>query len=365
MHFFNTHTNYFLLSAVFCLSVVVSLVCTYAVRAFAWKKGIVDAPDGERKRHARPVALLGGLAVACSLWLVVGFFVLLYPELILGKVSLGKLGSVLVASIALIMLGSVDEKHPLSPRPRFVLTLGIAAIPILGGIGLDGVTNPFGSGTIGLDKPSFTVPFLQTTLILGDVVVFAWLLGMMYTTKLLDGLDGLSTGIAAIGSAMIFVLTQTTRFFQPDVGMLALIFTGVCVGFLVFNTKPASIFLGESGSLFLGFFLGILAVISGGKIATALLVMALPILDVVRVIIVRILRKRSITQGDREHLHFRLLELGLGERGVVMVFYLVAFFFGTTTFFLPSSGKIVALAAAFFGMVFFSIFLYRRSSSVT
>jgi UDP-GlcNAc:undecaprenyl-phosphate GlcNAc-1-phosphate transferase len=117
--------------------------------------------------------------------------------------------------------------------------------------------------------------------------------------------------------------------------------------------------------LVLGFFLGILAVISGGKIATALLVMALPILDVVRVIIVRILRKRSITQGDREHLHFRLLELGLGERGVVMVFYLVAFFFGTTTFFLPSSGKIVALAAAFFGMVFFSIFLYRRSSSVT
>lgn len=362
MHFFSSHINTVMQVGIFSVAVALSCICTYCVRLGAWRRGIVDKPDTLRKLHTRPVALLGGVAIFCSLWLIIGFFAVFFPALILVKVTLGKLSSVFIAGVLLILLGIGDEIYALTPRLRFVLTLCIAMIPIVGGIGLDGVTNPFGSGTIGLDKPSFTIPVFHTTFMLGDALVVMWLMGMMYTTKLLDGLDGLSTGITAIGSCMIFFLTQTTRFFQPDVGILALIFTGVCVGFLVFNFKPASIFLGESGSLFLGFFLGILAVISGGKIATTLLVMAVPILDIVRVMIVRKLRQQKISQGDREHLHYRLLDVGFSEKNAVLMLYSVALVFGVTTLFLPSYGKVCALVVLLCGMVLVSILLYRRSS---
>lgn len=339
-----------------------SFLATYGVRKLAFHFDFIDRPDAGRKRHLHPVALLGGVALFISFWLVVGFFVAVHPALVFGKVTPEQLGSVFLATFLLLILGIADEKYDLSPRKRFVATLAIAAIPILGGIGLDGITNPWG-GTIGLDRPELTIPFLNTVLVLGDILVFFWLLGMMYTTKLLDGLDGLATGVTAIGSVMIFLLTRTPKFFQPDVGLLAIIFAGACLGFLVFNFKPASIFLGESGSLFLGFILGILAVISGGKIATTLLVMAVPVLDVLRVMVVRMLRGQKVSQGDREHLHYRLLEFGLSERTVVVVLYTVAFLFGISTLLLQSTGKIVALAVLFLAMILMSIIFYRRSSS--
>lgn len=343
-------------------ALVISCIITYLVRNLAMKLGFIDRPDSIRKRHDRPVALLGGVALFCSFWAVVAYFIFFHPALIVGKVTVQQLISVFLATAGLLILGIADEKYDISPRFRFFVTIVIALLPILGGIGLDGITNPWG-GTIGLDRPAIFIPIFNTVLILGDLLVFCWLLGMMYTTKLLDGLDGLATGVTAIGSIIIFLLTRTPKFFQPDVGLLAIIFAGVCLGFLVFNFKPASIFLGESGSLFLGFILGILAVISGGKIATTLLVMAIPILDVVRVMVVRILRHQKISQGDREHLHYRLLEFGLSERMVVVVLYAVAFLFGVSTLLLESTGKIVALGVLFFTMLALSIIFYRRSPS--
>jgi UDP-GlcNAc:undecaprenyl-phosphate GlcNAc-1-phosphate transferase len=347
----------------FMAALVVSVCATFAVRRIARKLRIVDMPSVERKRHERPVALLGGLGLFVSFWLVIGAFLWLHPDLVLGKVTLVQLASVFLATCGIIALGIADEIRDLRPRTRFIATLFIAFAPLLGGIGLDGITNPFG-GTIGLDRPQIYIPVVNTLLMIGDAVIFFWLLGMMYTTKLLDGLDGLATGIAAIGGIMIFLLTRTPKFFQPDVGLLAAVFVGVCLGFLFFNFKPASIFLGESGSLLLGFILGILAVISGGKIATALLVMAVPILDVARVMIVRLLRKQKLSQGDREHLHYRLLDLGFSERSAVLLLYGVAFLFGASTLFLPSTGKIIVLGFLLVFMVALSVYLHRRTTAV-
>jgi UDP-GlcNAc:undecaprenyl-phosphate GlcNAc-1-phosphate transferase len=351
----------YLVAIVFFAAFICALGATYGVRFLARRWGVVDIPDARRKRHERPVALLGGVALFLSFWFVVACSVLLFPQFGNGKVTFWQVVSVFFASCCIMIVGIFDERKGLSPRKRFVATLGIAAIPILGGIGLDGITNPFG-GTIGLDWPRVSLPFVQVVLMIGDGIVFVWLLGMMYTTKLLDGLDGLATGVAGIGGMMIILLTLTPRFFQPDVGLLASAFTGVCGGFLIFNRKPASIFLGETGSLFLGFMLGILAVISGGKIATALLVMAVPILDVCRVIIVRLLRRQKVFEGDREHLHYRLLDLGFSERFVVRTLYAVAFLFGVSTLFLPSTGKIIVLSGLLFTMIILSIALYYHSS---
>jgi predicted adenine nucleotide alpha hydrolase (AANH) superfamily ATPase len=166
----------------------------------------------------------------------------------------------------------------------------------------------------------------------------------MYTTKLLDGVDGLVSGVVAIGGLIIFLFTLTTRYYQPNLAFAALLLTAVCLGFLIFNWHPAKIFLGEGGSLLLGYILGVLAIISGGKIAIALLVMGLPILDVAWTIVRRLLKgKNPFRFADRQHLHHRLLGLGLNQKQTVLVFYALALLFGLSGLFLQSLGKFLAL----------------------
>ena len=167
---------------------------------------------------------------------------------------------------------------------------------------------------------------------------------MMYTTKLLDGVDGLVSGVSAIGAFVIFLFTMTAKYYQPDIGLAALILSAACFGFLVFNWHPAKIFLGEGGSLFLGFILGALAIISGGKIAIALLIMGIPILDVVWTIIRRLAAGNNPFRfADRRHLHFRLLDAGLGPRKTVLTYYGFSLLFGLAALFLQSRGKLMAI----------------------
>ena len=129
---------------------------------------------------------------------------------------------------------------------------------------------------------------------------------MMYTTKLLDGVDGLVSGLGVIGGFVIFLFTATTNYFQPDIALASAIFGGASLGFLIFNWHPAKIFLGEGGSLLIGYILGVLAIISGGKIAIALLILGIPILDVLWTIIRRLLKKQNPFKfSDKLHLHHR------------------------------------------------------------
>jgi UDP-GlcNAc:undecaprenyl-phosphate GlcNAc-1-phosphate transferase len=166
---------------------------------------------------------------------------------------------------------------------------------------------------------------------------------MTYTTKLLDGMDGLVTGISAIGAVVIFLLSLTPQVMQPQTALLSIAFAGSLLGFLILNFYPAKIFLGESGSTFAGFMLGVLAIVSGSKIATAMLVMGIPLLDALWVILQRIMNKQSPIQGDRRHLHFRLLDIGFSEPQAVLFLYALSGFFGATALFLQSMGKLVAL----------------------
>jgi predicted adenine nucleotide alpha hydrolase (AANH) superfamily ATPase len=185
---------------------------------------------------------------------------------------------------------------------------------------------------------------------------------MMYTTKLLDGVDGLVTGISAIGALIIFLFTSTTRYYQPDLAFASLVLAGACLGFLIFNFNPAKIFLGEGGSLFLGYALGVLAIISGGKIAIALLVMGIPILDVAWTILRRLAKgKNPFRAADRQHLHHRLLDSGLSPKLTVLVFYAFAAVFGLSGLFLQSRGKLWALSAMLAFMLGLVGLLWYRS----
>lgn len=329
----------------FILVFVLTLILTWAVKKLALYFNIVDNPqwDSEsRKIHRTPIPLLGGLAIFLGFFLTLGI-VWLWPRLIGGQEQIfehlypNQLGALFVGSAILMLGGFLDDKYNIKPWQQFIFPVFAVLLVLYGGINLTKITNPFG-GTINLD-------FFRVggRLVAVDALVFVWLLGLTYTTKILDGLDGLVTGLTAIGSLMIFFLASTEKFYQPDVALVALIFAGANLGFLIFNFYPAKIFLGEGGSLLTGFVLGFLAIAAGGKIATTLLVMGLPALDVLATIIRRFWARQSPTQSDAGHLHYRLLQKGFSQRQAVMFYYSLAVIFGILTLFLQSQQKFWAL----------------------
>lgn len=332
----------------FLFAFFLSLFFTPAVGALMRRFRAVDTARGNaRKIHKKRIPLGGGLAIAGAFFLVAGaaawfgvFGHTIYRSHLLGLFA---------GSIVLFFGGYLDDRFQLRPIQQIWFPVIAALLFVWFGTNLDAVTNPFG-GSIRLDSS-----FLVHAVTFGDILVFFWLIGMMYTTKLLDGLDGLVAGVVAIGASMIFFLTLQAQWYQPEVAFLAIVFVGALIGFLVWNWHPARIFLGEGGSVFTGFVLGALAIISGGKIATTLLVVGLPMLDIVRVLFLRIKHRKPMFSGDKEHLHFLLLDSGLGHKQTVLLFYAIAVLFGATTLFLQSSQKLVALVFLAVLMILFGV----------
>jgi UDP-GlcNAc:undecaprenyl-phosphate/decaprenyl-phosphate GlcNAc-1-phosphate transferase len=336
---------------IFLLTLFLSAGLTFLVMKLAVKLKITDKPAGGRKIHQYETPLLGGLAIFLAFFIVLYFF---HDRLLAGNLTPRHWLGFFIGAIFLMIGGFLDDKYNLQPSRQFIFPLLAAASVIAGGVQIEKITNPFG-GYIYLGA-------------LSSILIFLWLLGMVYTTKLLDGLDGLVSGLTAIGSLVIFFFTLAPKYYQPDVGVAALILAAAALGFLFFNWQPAKIFLGEGGSLFLGYALGVLAVISGAKIAVALLVMGIPILDVAWTIIRRLISgKNPFKFADNKHLHFRLLSLGLSVRKSVILFYIIAIIFGACALFFQSLGKILALCLLLFIMlltIIFFAYLDRKSKMV-
>ncbi|EKD76587.1 MAG: hypothetical protein ACD_43C00052G0005 [uncultured bacterium] len=331
---------------IFSISVALSAGLTGVVRLIALHFSIVDDPNRSpgRKYQRQAIPLLGGLALYSSF---VAMMVWLLPDLTQGYL-LNKHVFGMIAAGGVIVLGGIwDDVANLSAKRQVIFPLIAAGIIVAVGIGISYISNPFG-GVINLAQWQWTVfwyndlPY-QITL-WADLFVVVWLLGTTYTTKLLDGLDGLVAGVLAIGALIIFFLSISPTVAQPETGVVALVVAGVGLGFLFWNFAPAKIYLGESGALLCGFWLGVLAIISGGKIATALLILGLPIIDVIWVIVRRsLIEKRSPFSGDTSHLHFQLLEMGLSNRTIAILYYLITLVFGVITLLASGLLKIIAL----------------------
>ena len=328
------------------LAFIVAAVVTPYVRRLAWRLDIVDRPDSQRKTHGRPVALMGGLAIFLAITAaVVGAVAVgwLPGDHIKGKFLAG----IIAAALILTVGGVLDDAYDLRPSRQIVFPLLAALAIVASGIGIKFITNPFG-GQFFLDRYAVTVLWLggipYKLSIIADLFTVCWLMGMTYTTKFLDGLDGLVSGVTVIGALVIAAVSVMKDVSQPDTAMLALVVAAAFLGFLLFNASPASIFLGEGGSTMAGFLLGTLAIISGGKIATTLLVIGLPLFDAAFVIVRRMVKDRkSPTAADRSHLHFRLLDLGFTPRQVVLFYYFVAALFGTSTLILKGWENVAAI----------------------
>jgi UDP-GlcNAc:undecaprenyl-phosphate/decaprenyl-phosphate GlcNAc-1-phosphate transferase len=306
---------------VFLTSFVLSLLLTPLAARLGLRFNMADDPGGRRK-HTGRIARPGGIAIFVSF--VVG--VLITPQLDLPRNDIPneftRLGGLLIGLIVVFVFGLLDDKFEFRPGLQFVAQAVASLIAIAALIFIERFNNPFTNQEVNLGE---IAPWLIIPLSL------FWLMGMMNTVNWLDGLDGLAAGIAAIFSAVLFVaMIQDTATQDPQLSIapLPLALLGATLGFLPYSFYPARVFMGSSGALTLGFALGCLGIIGGAKVATVLLALAVPIIDVAWLIVSRIRHGKSPFQGGRDHLHFRLLDLGLSQRQIVVGYYLISALFG-------------------------------------
>lgn len=331
------------------VSLAVVLAAAPLVVRLAFRVGAVDDPSvAVRKQHARPTALLGGLAVLAAI--LAGIIVAVALGLLPGThMRLKNLVGVIAGLLVLNVGGALDDRYRLPPRLSIIAPLVAVLCVVASGIGIDYVSNPFG-GPLRLDGLQFILFWWHGVAykftVLADLFTVAWLMTMTYTTKITDGLDGLVAGLTVIGAAVVTAVCFMKDVAQPDTAALALIVAAAFLGVLWYNFHPAWLFLGEGGSTMAGFLLGVLAIISGGKIATTLLVLGLPLFDICLVVFNRWRRGQSpFRTADRTHLHFRLLDAGLTQSQVVLMFWFVTLAFGISTLLLSGWEKVVALMA--------------------
>jgi len=318
------------------LAAVVTAGLSPLLVAVARRYGIVDAPGG-RRVHLRPTPRLGGVAV------VAGFFVaflVLLPE-IAPNFKPKQLVGFSLAALVLLIVGVIDDKRGLPAWIQLGSQVAAGLLLVAVGMGIEEVTNPLG-GKLALDQLKFAVPIGGVDHFLNlpaDLLTVAWVVLVINAVNFLDGLDGLAGGVGAITAATLALLSLSAAVNQPFVAALALMLAGALAGFLVFNWHPAKIFLGTVGSTFVGFTIATLAIISGGKVATAILVLGFPILDALVIVTRRSLVGGAPWQPDARHLHHQLLAAGFSVRQAVGVIYVLSATFGGLALLAGTTGQ--------------------------
>ncbi|HVL54571.1 MAG TPA: MraY family glycosyltransferase [Vitreimonas sp.] len=326
------------LIAAFVITAGLSFALTPVVRRFALRFDVMDRPNA-RRVNLRPVPRGGGLAVAIAFLVVATTIVVLNDRLAFVRMPLALDGGQLVALLAggatAALLGAIDDYLDLRARWQFLGQFGLAGAAVALGIGISFINNPFGAGLIVFDDP----------FVIGFTVL--WIVGMINSMNFIDGLDGLSSGIALIAAVTLGVLSLSRQINQPFVALLCLALAGALFGFLRWNFHPASIFTGTGGTMFVGYTLAILSILGSAKVAVALLVLGVPIIDTFWIIVRRLIAGRSPFTPDRGHIHHRLLDLGLTHRGAVVLIYLICVGLAILSLILSGANQVYAFLGVF------------------
>jgi UDP-GlcNAc:undecaprenyl-phosphate GlcNAc-1-phosphate transferase len=332
----------------------VSFLLTPLVRRLAIRFDAVDLP-GHRRVNTAPVPRGGGVAVAAAFILVtLGLLVvntaapfMSVPASVDGDALVGLLlGGALAAAF-----GVVDDALDLRARWQFGGQLGLAVFAIAFGFVVDFVNNPFGP-----DRIRFVGPYA-----IGFTVL--WIAGMINSINFIDGLDGLSSGIGLIAAVTLGVISLTPQVGQPLVAVLCFALAGSLLGFLRWNFHPASIFVGTSGVMFIGYTLALLSILGTAKVAVAMLVLGVPIIDAFWIIVRRLVQGRSPFSPDRGHLHHRLLDIGLSHRQTVLLIYGICVGLGALAMLLSGATQLYAFAGVFVASGFILFILARGGFS--
>ena len=312
---------------------------TPVVARLATRFGMLDVPGG-RRLHPRPIPRPGGLAIAAAFGLAILAFWLVdriagQPFLIPEEVRSPRFTLTALAALLGMTLGFVDDLLELRARWQFLGLVVVAGTIVAAGIRVDYVNDPLSERLIELALP-LAVAF----------TVF-WIVGMNVALNFVDGLDGLAAGVAGIAALTLGAIALLPQVSEPFVAWMAFTLAGAGFGFLLFNFHPARLFLGTTGVTFLGTMLAVLSIFGTSKVAAALLVLGVPIIDTFYVLVRRILRRQPPFAPDRGHLHHRLLDVGLTHAQAVLLIYALTLGFGALAFL--TSGRTQAIS--FVGIV--------------
>ena len=328
---------------IYCLfAFILSLSLSFATRRVCCRYNFVDVAREARKTHKDPTPNLGGIAIFVTFWVIMFLFVILSP--VTGSYLKYIIGMFL-GSLLLFVIGIVDDQKSIGSGIKFGAQILSALIIITAGIGITFINNPFG-GFILLDQIKIPLDLfgsIYNITLWADIFALIWIVGMINVINFLDGLDGLASGVSAIAFFVIYILSINPVINQPLSGIIALIALGAVLGFIPLNLNPAKIFMGDNGSMFLGFLLATLAIVAGSKVATALLVLGLPVFDGIWVATARIIKGKRPWTAGRDHLHHRLLNLGLSKRWVVIIFWAITALFGSISMIAGTWEKFVGL----------------------
>ena len=310
---------------------VLSFLATPLVKILAQKVGAMDVPKDSRRMHDHPIPRMGGLAIFIGFLLSAAVFC---TDLRTDR----SLQSILLGVIVIVILGVFDDRHALSAKLKLVVQLVAAAIVVFyGDLRIDRLTNPFGSSLFSyLDLGVFAYP-----------ITIIWIVAITNAVNFIDGLDGLACGVSCISSLNMLVIALLVSDAKVAIIMAAL--TGACLGFVPYNFNPAKIFMGDTGSTFLGFMLATISIQGLFKAYAAIsfivpfLLLGLPIFDICFAVIRRIASGRNPMEADRGHFHHRLIDMGFSQKQSVAIAYVLTGILGLAAVLLTVSGAMRTL----------------------
>jgi UDP-GlcNAc:undecaprenyl-phosphate GlcNAc-1-phosphate transferase len=328
----------------------ISFLLTPFVRRVAIRYGAIDRPD-QRRVNKRPIPRGGGVAVAIAFISVtiamLGLNGVVRFVTVPSSVQVSELVGLLLGGALATAFGVLDDALDLRARWQFAGQLGLALFAIALGIVVDFIANPLGGPLLRLG-PAVAIGFSVL-----------WIAGMINSINFIDGLDGLSSGIGLIAAVTLGVISMTPQIGQPFIAVLCFALAGSLLGFLRWNFHPATIFAGTSGVMFLGYTLAVLSILGTAKVAVAMLVLGVPIIDAFWIIERRLAQGRSPFSPDRGHLHHRLLDIGLTHRQTVLLIYGICVGLAVMALLLTGTTQVYAFVGVFVASGFVLFILAR------
>ena len=325
--------------AAFFLSGIISFLLTPPVKKLAYRIGAIDVPKDGRRMHKRPTPRLGGLAI---------FGGFLIAAVLTGQLTPQRLW-ILAGAAVIVVLGIFDDRNALSAKFKFVIQILAAAIPVVfGDLRIAMFTNPFlFSDSLYWNLGALSIP-----------ITILWIVAITNAVNLIDGLDGLAVGVSSIASMTMLAVALFIG--ETEIAVILAALAGACVGFMPYNLNPASIFMGDTGSTFLGYMLATLSIQGLFKVyalisfAVPFLILGLPIFDTAFAILRRVLSGRSPLSPDRGHVHHRLIDMGFNQKQAVAILYVISVVLGLIAVVLTTSAELramVLVAAVIIGLV--------------
>ena len=309
------------------VAALVSFASTPLVKALAYKVGAIDVPKDNRRMHKEPIPRLGGLAI---------FLAFLLSVLVFADID-RQMQGILLGAIMIVVLGVMDDIMALKALPKLLVQIAAAGVAVYRGCVIQFVSNPnvFSHATY-LNLGWLSVP-----------VTIIWIVAITNAVNFIDGLDGLAVGVSAISCLSLIVIALLVA--EVNIAIILCALLGACIGFIPYNMNPAKIFMGDTGSTFLGFIMATLSVSGLFKMyaiisfAVPFLILGVPIFDICFAFLRRIAKGQNPMKADRGHVHHRLIDMGFSQKQAVAICYMLTALLGLAAVLLTSSGELKAL----------------------